>query len=215
MGGYRERAGFHGKGLAVDLDYTSNPYVATRSGARLGGEAAGATLGVRKAAVEACDRACGGPGRADLSGRRAGESTGAVWDRFEAVSAALRAYFGPYFRADAKLIERHPVPRFATAAPEAFAALERELLPGVALAQVPLQVLRDYEAVRIPTVVGAPSASPGVTRNPARGLMNLRRSVVVALCDVGGLRWGMSDFGAAESGDGMHFDTARRIASGA
>jgi len=212
VGGYRKAAGWHGKGLAVDVDYTLNPYVATRTGARLGGEAAGAALPVRKPAVEACDRACAqayGPGAtADLSARRRGESTAAVFDRFELVNVAVRGYFGRYFSAEARTIKRRPVANAAGA--EAFAALAPELLPGVALADVPLQVLRDYEAFRIPTVVGAPELRPAETRNPVRGLMNLKREVVVALCDVGGLRWGMSDFGAAESGDGMHFDTHSR-----
>lgn len=215
VGGYRARAGFHGKGLAVDVDYTLNPYVATRTGARLGGEAAGAALPVRKPAVEACDRACAqayGPGAsADLSARRRGESTAAVFDRFELVNVAVRGYFGRYFGADARTIKRRPVAHFGSATYETFTPLIPELLPGVALADVPLQVLRDYEAFRVPTVVGMPELRPAETRNPARGLMNLRREVVLAMCDVGGLRWGMSDFGAAESGDGMHFDTASRI----
>ena len=30
-GGYRKAAGWHGHGLAVDLDYTLNPYIATRT----------------------------------------------------------------------------------------------------------------------------------------------------------------------------------------
>jgi len=211
VGGYRKAAGWHGHGLAVDLDYTLNPYVATRTDGTYGGEAAGAELGVRKGAVLACDRACGGPGKANLSARRKGESTASVFDRFEEVNVAVRGYFGRYFRAEARTITRRPVSRFATAPLEAFAPLSAELLPGVALADVPLEVLRDYEAFRIPTVVGAPSVSPAETRNPARGLMNLRRPVVLAMCDVGGLRWGMSDFGKGSSGDGMHFDTAARI----
>jgi hypothetical protein len=45
--------------------------------------------------------------------------------------------------------------------------------------------------------------------------MDLPRAVVVALCDVGGMRWGGVDFGTAESGDLMHWDTAPRIPSGA
>lgn len=211
VGGYRKAAAYHGKGLAIDVDYTLNPYVATRTDGTLGGEAAGAHLGVRRAAVEACDRACGGPGKAALHARRKGESTAQVFDRFEAVSAAVRAYFAPYFGSVARTIRRRPVPRFALAPLDAFAPLAPELLPGVKLSDVPLQVLRDYEGFRIPTVVGAPSTSPAETRNPVRGLMNLRRPVVIALCDVGGLRWGMSDFGKGSSGDGMHFDTARRI----
>lgn len=216
VGGYRaatpnKGASYHGRGLAIDVDVTPNPYIATRTGSTFGGEAAGAELGVRRPAVEVCDRACGGPGAADLSARRKGETTAAVFDRFERVNTALRTYFAPYFRADAASIKRRPVEGFATATYEAFAPLAPELLPGVTIASVPLQVLRDYEAVRVPMVAGAPSRRPGETRNPARGIMNLRRPVVLALCDVGGLRWGASDFGRGSSGDMMHFDTAPRI----
>jgi hypothetical protein len=42
------------------------------------------------------------------------------------------------------------------------------------------------------------------------GVMNLQRELVVALCDVAGLRWGAGDFGEG-SGDILHFDdTATR-----
>ena len=215
VGGYRRAAGYHGRGVAIDVDYTPNPYIATRTRGSYGGEAAGAALGVRGWAVEACDRACGGPGRADLSARRrleggAVESTASVFDRFEAVNAALRAYFAPYFRTDGAKILRRPMKGWATAQhADLLAAMAAELLPGVT--DVPHQVLLDFEAVRIPMVIGAPDARPAETRNPARGIMNLRRPVVLALCDVAGLRWGASDFGRGSSGDMMHFDTASRI----
>lgn len=212
VGGYRKAAGYHGRGLAIDVDYTPNPYIATRTGGTYGGEAAGASLGVRGWAVEACDRACGGPGRADLSARRRDETTATVWDRFEVVNVALRNYFAPYFRPDPATIKRRPMKGWQAAThAQLAAALAGEMLPGVVPADVPHQVLLDYEAVRIPMVAGSPAARPSETRNPARGIMNLRRPVVVALCDVGGLRWGMSDFGRGASGDGMHFDTASRI----
>jgi hypothetical protein len=86
------------------------------------------------------------------------------------------------------------------------------------------RILRDYELVRIPMVIGSPSTAPERTRNPARGFLDLRRELVVALTDseLGRLRWGGSDFGPdalhgpAESGDLMHFDLgfAPRGASG-
>ncbi len=68
------------------------------------------------------------------------------------------------------------------------------------------RILRDNELVRVPMEFGAPSASPARMRNPARGFLDLRKEVVVALCDVGHLRWGACDFGLAQSGDMMHFD---------
>ena len=191
IGGYRERGGHHSEGIAIDLDYARNGYAPTRTGSTLGGEAAGAKLpGVRAAFMAACDRAClaayGRP--ADLSARGKGESTGAVWDRWKRVSDAIVAYLAPWYVSDAGQ-------------------------PGLLVERVaPPQVVLDYVALRTPLVIGAPSLAPRVARNPARGLMSLRRPVVVALCDVGGMRWGACDFGRLESGDIMHFDLARRIA---
>ncbi len=202
VGGYRARAGWHGKGLAVDLNYSTNGYAVCRTrckrGVILGGEAAGASIpGAREAFAAACDRACvaldGQP--ADLSARKPGESTGAVWDRWHRVSEAVRAYLRPYYLAA-----------------DALDAGEADVIPG---AVVPAQVRADYDALRVPLVVGQPLPHPRVTRNPARGLMDLPRHTVVALCDAGGLRAGLCDFGPAESGDIMHFDTASKIASGA
>jgi len=192
IGGYRAHGGHHSEGIAIDIDYARNGYAPTRTGSTLGGEAAGAKLpGVRAAFMAACDRACletyGRP--ADLSARGKGESTGAVWDRWKRVSNAITAYLMPWYVSDAGT-------------------------PGPLPSRVPppQQVAADYVALRTPLVVGAPSLAPKIARNPARGLMSLRRPVVVALCDVGGLRWGACDFGKAESGDIMHFDLARRIA---
>ena len=191
IGGYRERGGHHSEGIAIDLDYARNGYCPTRTGATLGGEAAGAKLpGVRAAFMAAADRAClatyGRP--ADLSARGKGESTGAVWDRWKRVSDAIVGYLSPWYVSDAGQ-------------------------PGPLAGRVPPpQIAADYVALRTPLVIGAPSLAPKIARNPARGLMSLRRPVVVALCDVGGLRWGACDFGRLESGDIMHFDLARRIA---
>jgi len=191
IGGYRERGGHHSEGIAIDLDYARNGYAPTRTGSTLGGEAAGAKLpGVRAAFMAACDRAClaayGRP--ADLSARGKGESTGAVWDRWKRVSDAIVAYLAPWYVSDAGQ-------------------------PGLLVERVaPPQVVADYVALRTPLVIGAPSLAPKIARNPARGLMSLRRPVVVALCDIGGMRWGACDFGRLESGDIMHFDLARRIA---
>lgn len=201
VGGYRARAGWHGKGLAVDLNVNTNGYAVcatqTARGLVYGGEAAGSRLpGVRKAFVLACGRACAAAGvLCDLSARRAGESTGSVWDRWHVVSEAVRAYFAPFYGAK-----------------DAIDAGAADVLPGVV---VPPQIAADYESIRVPLVVGSPSLHPAVTRNPARCIMDIPRHVAVAMCDVGNLRWGASDFGAASSADLMHWDVGAKIASGA
>ena len=68
IGGFREHGGPHTKGIAVDLDYTENPYIAIRTGTHFGGEAAGASLGVRVEAIEAFDH----------DGRASGRMKGAI-----------------------------------------------------------------------------------------------------------------------------------------
>jgi len=212
IGGYRLNGGPHTRGIAVDLDYTENPYIATRTANRYGGEAQGAKLQKeRQMAVAACDRAVATTTSlvtADLAARRKGESTAFVWDRFKVVSDALVKYFAPYFRHEGKLVSRVPVPKLGEADLDDFEPLVRSGELVVPLAGVPLQVLIDYEAVRIPMVIGSPSAAPRVTRNPARGFLTIPRHVTIALCDVAHMRWGASDFGPAESGDMMHFDLA-------
>lgn len=68
------------------------------------------------------------------------------------------------------------------------------------------QLLRDFELVRQPMLFGKPTEPITRTRNPARGFLDLRREVVLALVTVGGMSWGASDFGPGSSGDIMHFD---------
>ncbi len=228
VGGYRASAGLHSKGIAVDLDYGENPYIATRTGQTLGGERAGARLlAMRRDALAACDRAmtfvARAPATANLAARGRGEKTSDVYDRFQSVSTALARYLGVMFRKDLPFIHRVPVLNAADASLGAFDVIDDdELLPatdaldalaGMGIKEPPaerLQILRDYELVRAPMCVGAPAASPHVTRNPARGFLTIPRHVVVALCDAARMRWGACDFGAAESGDMMHFDLGRR-----
>lgn len=80
------------------------------------------------------------------------------------------------------------------------------------------QILRDYEMVRIPMQFGPVALAPASTRNPANGFLDLRYEMVLALSIdpplPGVMRWGICDFGAAASGDVMHFDLAPRISSG-
>jgi len=200
-GGYRKAAGWHGRGLAVDLDYQRQGYVVTRThtarGVVYGGEAAGASIPhAREAFAAACDRACLAfdGSSADLSARKHGETTGEVWDRWDRTSRAVAAYLAPYYCTTDDLD-----------------AGDADVREGVT---VPPQISADYQALRVPLVVGQPVPHPRMTRNPARGLIAWKRHTLVALGDAG-LRLGLCDFGALESGDGHHVDTASRIPSGA
>jgi putative peptidoglycan binding protein len=68
------------------------------------------------------------------------------------------------------------------------------------------QMLRDYEIMRLPLVLGPPSPAPKMTRNPVYGFMDLPLAVVDAMVRAG-LAWGACDLGPAASGDMMHFQT--------
>ncbi|MFE3909524.1 peptidoglycan-binding protein [Streptomyces sp. NPDC059130] len=79
------------------------------------------------------------------------------------------------------------------------------------------QILRDYEVARIPLQFGPVALAPTSTRNPANGFLDLRHELVLALASdppLPTMRWGVCDFGSAESGDVMHFDLAARLPSG-
>jgi len=162
------------------------------------------------------------------------ETTAQVFARFKAVSNALSRYFSLAFHnPDSSRIDRPPPANLDKITDDELykriPATERKEIDGAVLdirafiandvfaathpdgpfvgqeRDIFYRMLRDYEMVRIPMVYGAPSATPGSTRNPLQGFLNLREELVVAMTDVGGLRWGASDFGA-ESGDIQHFD---------
>jgi hypothetical protein len=242
-GAFRPNAGFHTTGDAVDINVESQPYIATRSGSVLGGENTSLDLSEqRRKAVEACDRACqfalGDSAAADLANRHPGETTGSVYERFAAVSNAVSLYLSFGINTAPTRVNRIWVSDADTLNVLALTALMGgELQPQEdALANIreflgsdgyktshaeqpdPNDVYRnllvDYELVRAPMVFGSPSLLPASTRNPARGFLNIRRELVVSLCDTGKLRWGASDFGVAgghsENGDVMHFDVGQR-----
>jgi hypothetical protein len=253
------QGGNHTLGNALDINYQTNPYIATRSarangGVAYGGEAPpppGITR-VRVWATAVYDRATAffisENMVANVSGRGASETTDDVYTRFSNASTALATYLQLAFQPRpppstglAPALTRTPVT-------DAVSADITTLLAGIptserldettARANVGAvitsgfppfgnthpnwpgdvdfwlqQILRDYEVVRIPMEIGPSSLSPGKTRSPVNGFLDLRREIVVSLCDVGHLRWGASDFGNDESGDVQHFDTAPVINS--
>jgi murein DD-endopeptidase MepM/ murein hydrolase activator NlpD len=162
------------------------------------------------------------------------ETTSAVYQRFRHVSDALRVYLGFAFHSAPDTVRRRPMVNIEGATEEqlleAIPTTERkeeatavEDIRQYILGQAPdyssplswdtdlareyyFRMLRDYEHVRIPMERGEPVARPSNTRNPARGFLHMTEEFVVAMADVGGLRWGIADFGEAESGDTHHFD---------
>lgn len=253
VGGWRSSTtSRHGSGSAVDLNYNTNPYIATGTVTSPGGEGGpGAVAGIddaRSRAIEVYQRAFNfivnsgfgdlpGMPQSDVRARQTGESTGAMYDRFRQTSDALRDYLQFGFMAGSPVggnrVNRAPIPNVETV-PEAVllaqiplterkdqttavAELDRfmngprasgiiEFDPWWPLtpAEQYIRILRDYELVRVPMEFGAVSTSPGSTRNPANGFLDIRREVAVALVDQG-LAWLAGDIGL-HSGDIMHFD---------
>jgi hypothetical protein len=230
---------FHASGSAVDINYDLQPYIVTRTEVDgkiiYGGEAAGASLQAeRKAATEVYDRAVQfvfNEAAADVSARRAGETTAAVYQRFSKTDQALSYYFRHAFLEAPTTVTRAPIKNIEAASEddllkaiptterreetEAISMLEHYMDEAfkkkhatwtLSPRQTYFRMLRDYEHVRIPFQRGTPSASPTNTRNPTRGFLHNKQEVVEALVDVGHLRWGASDFGAGSSGDVHHFD---------
>ena len=223
----------HSAGAAIDINPAANPYIVTRHGDVPGGEPGGDDLvAMRRRALAVFDRAMrfagGSEAFADVEPRRPGEATDAVWRRFKAVSDALAEYLR--CAVDAEPAESTRVAlenadevgddELLAAIPEgerlpldgAVAALATRLGSASRARAQYVRIVRDYELVRIPLVIGAPSATPARTRNPARGFLHLPREIVTALCDQG-LRWGACDFpirpdGTSENGAMMHFDLA-------
>lgn len=208
-------------------------------GGEEGGES---LVDVRNRALAVCDRAVQfmtpRVAVADVSGRQPNESTPSVWTRFKAVSDALVIYLSFAVNSQPMGVSRVAIENadevsdkdLLATIPEterlsldyALAQLEGYLSTQEFHASHPdwsnssraqyLRILRDYEQVRIPMVIGPPSPTPSLTRNPARGFLNLRSEIVTALCDQG-LRWGACDFGISADGSSrngamMHFDLA-------
>lgn len=111
--GWRSRAGYHGSGSAVDLNVDQCPYIVTRTGATLGGEAAAAgQQPMRQRAVEVYDRAVeffSGTGqRADVS-IRVNDTIEVTYDRFRLVSDALVFYLSWAFSSVPIAVNRPPI----------------------------------------------------------------------------------------------------------
>lgn len=220
---WRPNAGQHSAGAAIDIDPAANPYIVTRNGSVPGGEAGGeALVDMRNRALAAYDRAVrfttkAPKGVADVSARRANESTASVWARFKAVSDALVHYFSFAIDPEATVIARIAIENADEISDEELLATipedERIPLDQVKVSRKQyLRMLRDYEHARIPMVLGSPGATPERTRNPGRGFLKLHCEIVTALCDQG-LRWGACDLeisadGSSHNGAMMHFDLA-------
>ncbi len=168
---------------------------------------------------------------ADIGNRREGESATNVYRRFKRTSDALAQYFSLAFHNNYDEVKRRPVKNPETAAESDLLAIptteridETIAIPSITAfmnnrdwqavhPNYPLtpreqyfRILRDYEIVRKPMQRGNPAERPKDTRNPAKGFLHLPEHFVVAMMDVGKLRWGACEFSAKSNGDIHHFD---------
>lgn len=112
--GFRKGDGLHASGSAVDLNVTQVPYIVTRTGTTIGGEAAAdGQPAMRRRAVEVYDRAVAfgtwTRQAADVS-IRATDTIETTYDRFREVSDALVFYLSWAISARPIRVGRAPIP---------------------------------------------------------------------------------------------------------
>jgi subtilisin family serine protease len=211
-------ASMHTYGLAVDIRYSSNPWIVGQHVDRSGGTPSPAGQVTQQA-----NRHMGEViGRAALliDGERISFDghylhglrtlpSGAVWDDLHRRDAAFRRYLsvGDDSVQALQLVE-------ARRAAGVTGVVGSGESPEAAARRWQEQAAADLAALRAGSVHRhngrghevAVAQSNFVGRDPCNGFLNLARDLVVALREVAGLAWGAVDFGENESGDVMHFD---------
>jgi hypothetical protein len=167
------------------------------------------------------------------------ETSGELWDRFNRIHEALVLYMNCGFTRFLVKTKKGPqatnsIPKNAKVlprAPEDIAKAIKEragdfrggdapqrVNDAAFIAKTETEVIEDHQAMRNVCVYGSWQIENqvqvrGPSRDPTFGIMTLRRHVAQGLVDARSngmkLRWGASHFGAAESGDIMHFDLGR------
>jgi subtilisin family serine protease len=193
----------HTFGLAVDIQYASNPWVA---GQHVDRDSNGALTSAGQATQRANEQFTRAVNRAALLisgvtvnftpaylyGLRT-NATNAIYDILTQRSADLRAYLrmnGDPAAIRGKLSERQS------------AGTTGVLNTGENLAAAATR-WQTMIADDLANLRGVDSNFTG--RDPLNGFINLSRDLVIALRDIAGLAWGAVDFGG-ECGDMMHFD---------
>ena len=202
--------GMHSFGLAADIEYLGNPWIA------------GQHFDVDKATREPMtdeDRAIQAANReftaaanraallisgvnvnlnaAFLDGLKA-RPTGEIYDALASRNSDFKTYLAA--ASDAAAVRRHVDARQAAGTAgvvNAGETVDAAVTRWQGLIRADLNRMRD----------AASNFAPG--RDPLRGFLSLHRDLVIALRDAAVLAWGAVDFGATESGDVMHFDCRR------
>jgi len=189
LGGFRDRAGPHAFGLAVDLDVAKNPYITGEAGETVDEltspvyQRIATTLLGRDSVIPVAN---------------AGGLKKANYQKIAEESDAMVAYFSVL---DGAGPSRKAMSKHGAFGPEVLAGLD------------PAQVQADYDilignGVAKGAVKGdfqfKPNSMGGKISDPKGGFLTIREEIVVAM-RAAKLRWGGTDFGGA-SGDIQHFD---------
>jgi hypothetical protein len=213
ISGQENRPGNHAWGLASDFDANANPYVINERGEEEHDKLLEEVY--QRIAKALLDRDTVLTRSVEPSGKDKGTPTklsGASYDAIAEEADAMAAYFSvlddPESEADKK---RAKLPTRRRLTTKEFPKDKLEKLDKA-------QVQADYDLLLTKKGAGAvkgdpvfTGGGPGSYRDPRRGFMSIRKEIVEGM-QAAGLRWGGSDFGAAECGDIMHFDDGNRHA---
>jgi hypothetical protein len=195
-GRHKNNTSMHTLGLAVDIGYIKNPWVAgqhdspTRNAKFMAAtENASLLLTGKRAKVT--------PAFLAALGNAAGQTTGSAYDQVRQRHDQLLEYLGLQSQpAQLRLVLQQRQSDGGTIA--------RDVLgPGGSIDRALVAWRNTITADRARLREAFQGSS---SRDPADGFLNLPRDLVVALRDHGCLAWGGIDLGSAESGDMMHFD---------
>jgi hypothetical protein len=194
--GWRPNASRHTIGQAIDINYDNNGFFICTVGGITGGEAKTPKPNL-DACFEALKRIRQTGKKCDVSARkvvdRIRETDESCWDRWNETSLAIEEYLRPLNAAGLPdILQRPMIDDFFKATAD---TTDKSIQ----------QLIRDFHALRTTLVRGIPVPNPAFTRNPAKGIMDIPKDVVVGLMKAGFRRWGAVDFGS-QSGDLMHFD---------
>ncbi len=220
-------ASMHTFGLATDINYTGNPWIA---GQHVDRRADGSVTPAGQVTLQANANFTEAANRAALfvSGTRVNftatflnslhqRPTGDIFDQLAQLNDDFRAYLA--LHNDTTGIEAKLRRHQQSGTPNVFESNETL---SAAIARWQGLINGDLQRLRLdstPALSGRGktenvSQSNFAGRDPSAGFLRLHRDLVIALREVAGLAWGAVDFGTRESGDMMHFD-ARRSGVGA
>ncbi len=185
-------ASMHTYGLALDVRYTSNPYV---RGAAFSGALKRAALLV--SGLRITHRTAQGFFNSLVSNPAL--STAVIFAMLSSRNEDFRAYLR--LHNNLRGIQSALVGRRADGTPGVFASRGEVL--HVAARRWRTVIRRDLQLLRAQT---SPFWMKTTGRDPLKGFLDLPVDLVVALRDQACLAWGAVDFGPRASGDVMHFD---------